>query len=89
MPPAIATRRHPIGAFKCPAANNNPDRTVMVTCGRGNFRVSAAEALALARDLLLAAGPPGGSEEETCVWCRAKPARLLLCEACKLKLAGV
>ncbi len=84
--PTVATRRHPITAFKCPPTTNAPGRNVMVTCGRGNFRVSAAEAYALARDLLIAAGPPGGTEVESCVWCRAKPARLLLCDPCKLKL---
>jgi hypothetical protein len=73
-------------AYRCSPSAHCPDRKIMVTCGRGNFRVSAAEAYALARDLLVAAGPPGGSNAETCVWCRAKPARLLLCEGCKLKL---
>lgn len=83
---SVVTRRHAITAYRCKPSDNARDRPVMVTCGRGNFRVSAAEAYALARDLLIAAGPPGGTEVESCVWCRAKPARLLLCDPCKLKL---
>lgn len=84
----VSPRRAVPGAYRCKPNAHNPDRKIMVVGSRGDYRITDPEAYALIRDLLAAVGPPGGSEAETCVWCRAKPARLLLCEPCKLKLAG-
>jgi len=69
------------------SGTTKPDATVMITTGRGDARCTPAEARALARDLLAAAGPPPADAPDPapCLWCRAAATRHpggLLCPAC-------